>query len=61
MIAGLAYLGLKINPQKNQLARGDAIAAIHADDSVQEIWVIPTDEGRIAAMDTAVLLTATRP
>ena len=61
VIAGLAYLGLKINPQKNQLARGDAIAAIHADDSVQEIWVIPTDEGRIAAMDTAVLLTATRP
>ena len=58
VVAGLDYLGLKIDGAKNLAARGDAIAAIHAIDSQQEIWVIPTDEGRIAAMDAAALLSA---
>jgi len=57
VVNGLTYLGLKIDPQKNMSARGDAIASIHAADSQQEIWVIPTDEGRIAAMDAAALLS----
>ena len=58
VVAGLAYLGLKIDANKNLAASGAAIAAIHAADSQQEIWVIPTDEGRVAAMDTAALLAA---
>jgi len=58
VVAGLGYLGVKIDTEKNFAARGDTIAAIHADDSHQEIWVIPTDEGRIAAMDTAAILAA---
>ncbi|MFZ6688203.1 acetate/propionate family kinase [Undibacterium sp. SXout11W] len=58
VVAGLAYLGLKIDLEKNLAARGDQIAAIHTVDSQQEIWVIPTDEGRIAAMDAAAILAA---
>ena len=54
---GLMYLGVKIDFQKNLLARGDAIAAIHAPDSAVEIWVVPTDEGWIAAADAATLLS----
>ncbi len=58
VVAGLAYLGLKIDLKKNLAAHGDQIAAIHASDSLQEIWVIPTDEGRIAAMDAAAILSS---
>ena len=55
---GLAYLGVKLDAAKNHAASGEQIAAIHAPDSSQEVWVIPTDEGRIAAMDAAAWLTA---
>lgn len=53
----LHWLGLKIDPQSNQKAVGDKAMAIHAPDSAVEIWVIPTDEGRIAAADAARLIT----
>jgi len=33
--------------------------AIHSAHSAAEIWVIPTDEGRIAAQDAANLLAGT--
>ncbi|MES2088911.1 MAG: hypothetical protein V4532_02835 [Pseudomonadota bacterium] len=29
---------------------------IHADDSVVELWVVPTDEGRVAARGAAAVL-----
>jgi acetate kinase len=54
--AGLEYLGVRIDQDKNIAARGDEICAIHASDSRVEIWVVPTDEGRIAAMDAFDLL-----
>lgn len=54
--AGLEYLGVRIDQDKNLAARGDDICAIHAGDSRVEIWVVPTDEGRIAAMDAFDLL-----
>lgn len=52
----LNWLGLKIDPQANQKATGDKAMAIHAEDSSVEIWVIPTDEGRVAAADAARLI-----
>lgn len=55
-VAGLAYLGLAIDAEKNLAATGEAVAAIHSADSAVDIWVIPTDEGRIAAQDAANLL-----
>ncbi|HEY4663462.1 MAG TPA: acetate/propionate family kinase [Comamonas sp.] len=52
----LAWLGIRIDAQRNQAASGKAACAIHAPDSSVEIWVIPTDEGRVAAREAAALL-----
>lgn len=52
----LTWLGVHIDPVRNAQARGDEIVAIHAENSGVEIWVIPTDEGRVAAKEAAVLL-----
>ena len=56
--AALAYLGVRIDAQANAAARGDAMAPIHAPESTVEIWVVPTDEGHVAAADAAGLLHA---
>lgn len=52
----LSWLGLKLNEEKNQLATGNDIMSVHASDSAVEIWVIPTDEGRVAAREAAALI-----
>ena len=54
----LAWTGLRIDEQRNREADGKAAYAIHAPDSRVEIWVIPTDEGRVAAREAAQLLQA---
>ncbi|MBJ7312257.1 acetate/propionate family kinase [Rugamonas sp. CCM 8940] len=56
----LAFLGLRIDPARNREADGSRIMAIHAPSSSVEIWVVPTDEGRVAAGDAAALLAAAR-
>lgn len=53
----LGFLGLRIDPARNREADGNSIMAIHASSSSVEIWVVPTDEGRVAAGDAAALLT----
>lgn len=45
----LAFAGVRIDPQANAGARGDAVRPLHARDSAVEVWVVPTDEGRVAA------------
>lgn len=52
----LGWLGVRIDDQKNAAATGDAILPIHAEGSSIEVWVVPTDEGRVAARDAAMLL-----
>lgn len=52
----LAWLGIHMDAQRNQEASGKQAYAIHAPDSSVEIWVIPTDEGRVAAREAAALL-----
>lgn len=54
--SALAWLGLKINEEANNQAKSDKAMAIHAPDSTVEIWVIPTDEGRVAAAEAARLI-----
>ena len=49
----LAWTGLRIDPQRNLQADGKHAWAVHAPDSRIEIWVIPTDEGRVAAREAA--------
>ena len=52
----LSWLGLKLNQEKNQQATGNEIMSVHAEGSAVEIWVIPTDEGRVAAREAAALI-----
>ena len=47
----LAYLGVSIDSARNQQATGDSEQSIHSDSSRVEVWVIPTDEGRVAAQE----------
>ena len=56
----LAWLGIRMDAQRNQQASGKEAYAIHAPDSSVEIWVIPTDEGRVAAREAAALLAQQR-
>ena len=51
----LHWLGLRIDPARNQ-DPGLQACAIHAPDSRGEGWVVPTDEGRVAAREAAALL-----
>jgi len=46
---GLQYMGIHLDPRLNEQADGTDIVAIHTPHSYAEIWVVPTDEGRIAA------------
>ncbi|BDU52263.1 acetate/propionate family kinase [Limnohabitans sp. INBF002] len=52
----LAYMGVHIDAASNAQATGDSTASIHADNSATEVWVVPTDEGRVAAQDALAFL-----
>jgi len=52
----LAWLGVTIDPARNASATGDAIMSIHGADSRVEVWVVPTDEGGVAAREAAQLV-----
>ena len=52
----LQWMGVEIDPLLNQQATGDEIRAIHTAGSRVQVWVIPTDEGVVAARDAARLL-----
>ena len=56
--AQLGWLGVALDAERNAAARGDACAAVHAEGSAVEVWVIPTDEGRVAADQALALLRA---
>ena len=52
----LAYLGVQVDKSRNAKATGDQAVSIHTDNSPIEVWVIPTDEGRVAAQDALAFL-----
>jgi acetate kinase len=52
----LAYLGVQVDEALNSAATGDAVMAIHTPASAVQVWVIPTDEGRVAASEALALL-----
>jgi acetate kinase len=54
----LAWMGIEIDPQLNAQATGDAVMAIHTPASKVEVWVVPTDEGVVAAREAARLIAA---
>ncbi len=53
---GLAWLGIEIDVALNLKATGNAVMSIHAPGSRIEVWVVPTDEGRVAAQEAARLI-----
>ena len=52
----LAYMGVHMDASRNTQATGDSVVAVHADNSEIEVWVVPTDEGRVAAQDALAFL-----
>jgi len=52
----LGYLGVQVDVACNTKATGDSVCSIHADNSEIEVWVVPTDEGRVAAQDALAFL-----
>ena len=52
----LAWLGVQIDPVRNAQATADQVMSIHAPGSSVEVWVVPTDEGVVAAREAARLL-----
>ncbi|MBY0466994.1 MAG: acetate/propionate family kinase [Burkholderiales bacterium] len=53
----LAWLGVSVDAQANQAAVGNEVVPIHAPDSTVEVWVVPTDEGMVAAEEAARLIS----
>ena len=56
LCASLDWLGVKLDALLNQQACGSEAMAIHRQDSLVQVWVIPTDEGSVAARLAAALL-----
>jgi acetate kinase len=52
----MAWMGVEIDPQRNALATGSEVMAIHTPESQMEVWVVPTDEGVVAAREAARLV-----
>jgi acetate kinase len=53
----LGWLGVQMDPVRNAQASADLGAQpIHAAGSLVEVWVVPTDEGRVAAREAARLI-----
>ncbi len=53
----LAWLGIALDPMLNLQATGSEVLAIHQPDSRVQVWVIPTDEGLVAAQEAARLIS----
>ena len=54
---GLGFLGVIIDEQTNTSSTGALVRSIHSNDSKVEVWVVPTDEGRIAAQHAIDLIS----
>ena len=53
---GLEFLGIELDTAANQAASNQQITPIHRPGSKVEAWVVPTDEGIIAAEEALALL-----
>jgi acetate kinase len=54
--SSLEFLGVQLNDEKNMRAPNNQVTPIHSQNSLVEIWVVPTDEGLIAAQEALALL-----
>ena len=53
----LVWLGVQLDPATNQQAGGDQVLALHSPASRVQVWLVPTDEGSVAAREAAQLLS----
>jgi acetate kinase len=56
--ANLDWFGIRLDPARNQRARGEA--AVHASDGRVQVWIMPTNEEVIVARQARDLLAAGR-
>ncbi len=56
IVQGLGYLGVRCAAHANEHLPPNGEGPIHSDDSMAQIWVVPTDEGRVAASGAVALL-----
>ena len=54
----LGFLGVKLDRLKNMLPAGAQALSLQVANSAVEVWMVPTDEGRVAAQAAAKLLAA---
>jgi len=52
----LAFLGVRLDHEKNRHCSASEAVSLHAADSAIEVWMVPTDEGRVAAQAAVRLL-----
>lgn len=55
----LVHLGVALDDAANAQATGSQVSPIHTPDSTVEVWVVPTDEGKVAAQAAADVLWPT--
>jgi len=60
VLQGLDYLGIKLDPQKNDGLRGKE-QVISTDDSKVKVIVVPTNEELVIASDTYEIVTGEKP
>jgi len=51
-------MGVDIDPELNVTATQNRVMPIHTPGSKVEVWVVPTDEGVVAAREAARLMSA---
>lgn len=56
VVDGWRVWGVRLSPAANAAADGRQAVRIDAPDSPVQVWVVPTDEGRVAAQEAARLL-----
>ena len=54
----LAFIGIRLDPERNAKANAGVATQLHAEGSAVEVWMVPTDEGRVAAQAAVALLRA---
>ena len=52
----LAFLGVALDSDRNSRADGSHVMSVQGDSSGAEVWVVPTDEARVAAQAAADML-----
>ena len=61
VVQRLGWMGVRLDEVANVAATGDRMAALHTPDSAVEVWVVPTDEGRVAAEEAARCALVSKP